>query len=190
MISPQELKRQYQEKKIKLKEYLRRIYNLALFYKRRADKDVTGAFSRVFFEDIIKIEHAQITRSPNLLVTLMILDVDFFKQYNDRYGHRAGDELLQNLVSLLKKRLRKGDVVCRYGGEEFAVILSGTDSKGAAGLSHHLRGEIKKKLKVTISIGICQDSKEISIEKLIKNADSALYQAKEAGRNREVIFND
>ncbi|HLC38506.1 MAG TPA: GGDEF domain-containing protein, partial [Patescibacteria group bacterium] len=181
-------KKQYLAKKIKLQEYLGKLYNLAIFYKRRADKDVTGAFSRTFLEDIIKIEHAQVSRNPNQFMCLMLIDIDYFKKYNDTFGHRAGDDLLNNLVALLKKHSRKSDIICRYGGEEFAVILTNTNDEIALKISKRWRKLIKDNLKITISAGICQDMEKYSIEDLIKNADSALYQAKESGRNREVIF--
>lgn len=188
MITPLELKKEFENKKIALREYLRRIYNLALYFKRRADKDITGAFSRQFFEDIIKIEHARVVRNPNSKMSLAIIDIDFFKKYNDTYGHRAGDELLKNLADLMKKEFRTSDIVCRYGGEEFVAILSGSDGSQAMVAAKRVREKIKKKLKITVSIGICQDSAKFSIEQLIKNADFSLYRAKKQGRNREQLF--
>lgn len=188
MIIPQELKKEYEDKKIVLKEYLRRLYNLTLYFKRRAEKDVTGAFSRTFFEDIIKIEHARVVRNPKLKKSLMMLDVDFFKKYNDTHGHRAGDELLKSLAELMIKELRTSDIVCRYGGEEFVAILSGSSGSQGMIAAKRLREKVKKNLKVTVSIGICEDSPKYSIEGLIKKTDSALYEAKNTGRNREKLY--
>jgi diguanylate cyclase (GGDEF)-like protein len=112
------------------------------------------------------------------------LDIDHFKQYNDRYGHPAGDSLL---VSLLEKGLRTSDHVFRYGGEEFLAILPRTELEMACDVAERLRRSVESGAGVTISLGVSSfRDGTISSETLINSADAALYQAKEQGRNRVV----
>jgi diguanylate cyclase (GGDEF)-like protein len=122
---------------------------------------------------------------------LVLLDVDHFKTVNDRYGHAAGDAVLQGIAAALQQAGRKSDLVGRYGGEEFVVVLPATDPAGALLAAERLRLAVATRvfsvgeqvLPVTISLGyICDDGSQ-RLEDLLQAADQALYQAKAAGRN-------
>ncbi len=127
--------------------------------------------------------------------SIIIFDIDDFKKYNDKYGHIAGDQLLQELARLTIKNCRNIDIIARYGGEEFVIILPETKYNGAIKIAERLRKEIKKhsftinkdekKCKITISLGIAMYPKDAdNIKDLIKAADKALYKAKQAGKDR------
>lgn len=123
--------------------------------------------------------------------SLMILDVDHFKVFNDTHGHQAGDEVLRKVAASLTETCREMDIPCRYGGEEFAIILPATPSRDATGLVERLRKGIEsmtvefegKSLNVTASFGLAQITAEDNEQSLLKRADEALYAAKDAGRN-------
>lgn len=157
---------------------------------------MTGLHNYRFFRMRIKEEFAR-TRRENTPVSLLILDVDYFKNYNDTLGHPAGDEVLRKVSAILKKSVRDNDVVARYGGEEFAVILPGTEKIGAHTLAERIRvkventaffrQEIQPGGKLTISIGIATFPEDaLTEEELILHADKALYHAKRTGRNKVV----
>lgn len=123
----------------------------------------------------------------------MMLDIDHFKHINDTHGHLTGDSVLKSLATTLKKTLRGSDILCRYGGEEFLIVLPETGIEETTLLAERLRQQIEqsilqtedhKKLDVTISIGVVGHQAEETYEQLIARADQALYQAKESGRNR------
>jgi diguanylate cyclase (GGDEF)-like protein/PAS domain S-box-containing protein len=122
-------------------------------------------------------------------VSLVLLDIDHFKLYNDTYGHPKGDEVLRNVGELLRRSLRAADFAARYGGEEFAIILPNTNRAGSLVVAEQLRRAIEgatwEDRKVTASIGVATMSEEIcTAEQLVETADRALYRSKEAGRNR------
>jgi two-component system cell cycle response regulator len=132
-------------------------------------------------------------------VSLIILDVDFFKNYNDTLGHQAGDEVLKKLGKILKETVRENDIVARYGGEEFAVILPGVSRDGVVILAERIRAhveessfqneEVQPSGKVTVSVGTASlpvDAEDVT--NLIYKADTALYAAKRSGRNRVVQY--
>jgi two-component system, cell cycle response regulator len=163
-------------------------------FSAREDKDyfvdlavrdgLTGLFNRRYFNELIKIEFSRIKRLPSFL-SLLILDIDNFKNYNDTQGHSAGDILLKNAAKIFKSSVRTVDIVFRYGGEEFAVILPSTDKKGAQIIAERIRMQVSLYLPTTVSIGIStapEDAEEISL--LIEKADKALYQAKNSGKNK------
>ena len=121
-----------------------------------------------------------------------MLDVDHFKRFNDTYGHDAGDYVLEKLGQIIKKTMRVSDISCRYGGEEFMVILPNTDEKGAYAAAEYLRqivgGEAwqhkgKDLGNITISLGV-REFEGSSVENFVKQADMALYQSKTEGRDR------
>lgn len=118
----------------------------------------------------------------------ILLDIDFFKKYNDTYGHLAGDKLLAGIGKVLLKQVRKADLVARFGGEEFLVLLSGTGLETAAVLAERTRTAVQQETGVTVSLGVSVYQSEMKAEELINRADSALYQAKQKGRNRVVIW--
>lgn len=120
---------------------------------------------------------------------ILMLDIDHFKEYNDTFGHDAGDKVLKEIGVIFKKSVRKSDLVARYGGEEFLIAISDTQKESAVTLAERIRKKIENETNVTISIGISYFRKELKIEKIIREADKALYKAKEQGRNRLVIAN-
>jgi two-component system cell cycle response regulator len=127
----------------------------------------------------------------------MILDIDFFKAINDTYGHDAGDDVLREFSTRIKKSIRGIDLACRYGGEEFVIVMPETDLQVAQMVAERLRRSIAgeaftiekgtKRIEVTISIGLSTlERKGEPVRDLLKRADTALYRAKHDGRNRVV----
>jgi diguanylate cyclase (GGDEF)-like protein len=159
---------------------------------------LTGASNRRQFDDTLDLEWRRSARMRTPL-TLMMIDIDSFKAYNDTYGHQAGDECLRRVASGLQSRFhRAGDLVSRYGGEEFAVLLAGIDRGDAARLAESLRTWVESdRIEhsasatgdfVTISVGVATmvPDRDADSETLVRAADEALYSAKNAGRNRVV----
>jgi diguanylate cyclase (GGDEF)-like protein len=156
---------------------------------------LTGAFKRDYFDTRIASEIAY-ARRHNAELSLIIFDVDHFKRINDRFGHRAGDQALIGLARVARAALRTEDVFCRYGGEEFAMILRTTDIENAARVAERIRvvaAEVRvetatEAFGLTISLGCAALSccESATAETLIATADRRLYAAKHAGRNRVV----
>lgn len=146
-------------------------------------------------------EERHIALRYKLPLSLLLIDVDRFKDVNDNYGHLVGDEILRNLAKLIKDIARESDIICRYGGEEIAIIAPSTQSDKAENFANRVRSAIEantielhcarqKKLTITVSIGVTSLDleKSQSLESFVGKADEALYQAKEAGRNRVVLI--
>ncbi|MEZ4762351.1 MAG: sensor domain-containing diguanylate cyclase [Calditrichia bacterium] len=161
---------------------------------------MTSLHNYRFFELRIKEEISRARRDGSQL-SLLILDVDYFKNYNDTLGHPAGDDVLRKVSKILQTSVRDNDIVARYGGEEFAVILSGAEKQGAIKLAERIRAkvedasfykeEIQPSGQLTISLGVASFPDDaIREEDLIQNADKALYQAKKNGRNRVVAYTE
>lgn len=157
---------------------------------------LTGLNNRRFFLQIASIEFENARRRGTALSFCMI-DIDHFKMVNDSHGHDVGDETLKMVASVLKNNLRKTDVVGRIGGEEFAVLLSGTGMDEAVETAERLLDAVRgktvetcnKKVRVTVSIGVASMSQQTrEVETLLKFADKALYTAKEMGRGRVEIY--
>ena len=158
---------------------------------------LTGIYNRRAFDEILHSEIRHVRRSKSNLA-LILFDVDNFKSYNDFYGHLAGDDVLKAVASAARQALlREDDVICRYGGEEFAVILPNTDSDGALAIAEKITGNVaalgianeKSPLGVvTVSCGLFVMSRQASYEKLIQSADAALYHAKRSGKNRVEVY--
>ncbi|RQW87248.1 MAG: diguanylate cyclase [Geobacter sp.] len=120
-------------------------------------------------------------------LSVIMLDIDHFKRYNDRQGHVQGDRLLVDLAGILLKELRSSDFVFRYGGEEFLIVLPRTDLKSSSDVAERLRKVLETETTVTVSLGVSTYQDGSNIEKLIHNADTALYRAKGEGRNRVAV---
>jgi diguanylate cyclase (GGDEF)-like protein len=140
---------------------------------------------------IMKILDEQLSSSKNKNrpLSLIMFDLDYFKQINDKYGHSAGDSVLVEISELVKENLRDADCVGRYGGEEFLVTLPNTDLDISKIIANRIRQKVEKfKFKsvesVTISIGLIEVSKDESRHEVLKRVDKLLYKAKEQGRNR------
>lgn len=153
---------------------------------------LTGALNRRSFMEAGDAELRR-ARRYGAPLSLVLMDVDHFKQVNDRFGHAAGDEVLRRLVPVIQAALREHDLVCRYGGEEFAVLFPETDQAGAAVIAERLRSVVAAlevvteagTISPTISIGGTQiDVDNDSLEFALSQADAALYHSKETGRNR------
>jgi diguanylate cyclase (GGDEF)-like protein len=119
----------------------------------------------------------------------MIFDIDFFKKISDTHGHGVGDDVLKSLVHVVFENIRQEDLLARWGGEEFMILMPQTTLKAAFDLAERLRKNIEKHEfskvgKVTVSLGLAEYSSEDNIESFIKRADDALYLAKGQGRNR------
>lgn len=155
---------------------------------------LTGLANRRCFDDTLHAEWQRALRHQQPLSLLMV-DVDNFKQYNDAYGHLGGDECLQRIATAVSSEMRANDLVARYGGEEFAVILPNQSLKGAAIVAERIRCRVEqlrlpnlgsKQHVVTVSIGAATAlaAPENDPSQLVATADSALYRAKHMGRNR------
>jgi len=156
---------------------------------------LTGVRNRRQFDDFIERELRTAVRADRPL-SLIMLDIDYFKHYNDHYGHLAGDDCLKKVAQTLESALcRSADMIFRYGGEEFACLLPETNAAGAMAVAHRMLDVIQQlniehvnsaKKVVTVSVGVCTliPQQRSKIENLIEPADKALYRAKELGRNR------
>lgn len=154
-------------------------------YIQMAAKDgLTGLYNYRYFKGLISVEFSRIKRHGRM-VSLLMVDIDNFKKYNDTYGHPAGDELLKKAAGVFRDSLREVDTICRYGGEEFAITLPETDKKGAQIVAERLRTRAGLYMPVTVSIGIAAFPEDAdNPEVLIEKADAALYQAKQTGKNK------
>lgn len=119
--------------------------------------------------------------------TIILLDVDHFKQYNDTHGHSAGDELLVKLGQILNECSRDQDLVVRYGGEEFMLVLPSTNAEDARILANRISGAVREKTDVTISAGLAMQTTDSELDDLIQQADDKLYSAKMSGRDAVVV---
>jgi diguanylate cyclase (GGDEF)-like protein len=161
--------------------------------RRERDLDrLTGVLNRRGFEERVD----RILASSSETAALILCDLDHFKRINDTYGHSAGDEVLRSYGALLRRNIRKRDVVGRIGGEEFAILLPDTDAEGAGELVARLRGALAEmtsplpdvNVRISASIGIAVSDGHEQRPALMARADIALYQAKNAGRDRVVLF--
>ncbi|MFQ5656192.1 MAG: GAF domain-containing protein [Candidatus Methylomirabilales bacterium] len=167
------------------------IDNARLFAETRrlANTDaLTGLYNHRYFYHILDTEVKRARRYARSL-SLIMIDIDHFKNFNDRYGHLAGDEVLRTLAQILRKNSRRVDTVARYGGEEFAIILPETDLPQAAVQGQRLRTAVGEQRwregALTVSIGVASVTPDMArMEDLVREADRALYQAKSSGRNQ------
>lgn len=178
---------------------------IAVAIDRLALKDKAGQFEQLSVTDVLTgllnrrylqerlLEEINRSKRYHFPVSLLMLDVDYFKSYNDSFGHPAGDQALKIVANILKENFRGADVAARYGGEEFAVLLPQTSLEEANQIAERIRRQIERTefphRNITISIGIANCTADInSPEDLIWAADRALYQAKDRGRNNVRIF--
>jgi diguanylate cyclase (GGDEF)-like protein len=154
---------------------------------------LTGIANYRYFLQALEqeIERTQRSGQPT---SLIMLDIDFFKKVNDQWGHEVGNQALIHISSLLQQTVRKLDIPCRYGGEEFAVILPDTPMTASIPVAERIRNSVQetplnvagKLLEMTVSLGITTytEQQKITVAELVKQADEYLYRAKESGRNR------
>lgn len=146
---------------------------------------------RYFFEMANKSFH--MSKRDNSVFSVVCIDIDYFKKINDTYGHQKGDEILKIIATSINEEIRKSDTFARVGGEEFIILLNNTKQIEAEIFAEKIRKKIEdleyKKIKVTISLGITQYEKtDTCFEPLLSRADQALYEAKDTGRNKSIIY--
>lgn len=175
--------------------YIKSVYEIDLLRKKlnalaRID-ELTQISNRRFFNEQARhiISRARRTLEP---VSLMFIDIDYFKRINDNHGHDAGDKSLRAVAELLKSQVREYDIVGRYGGEEFLMLLPNTGLETAEKIAERIRKTIenadidtgKERLRLTVSIGLAnRKGVDLALDELVASADNGVYRAKESGRN-------
>ena len=177
------------------KELRRRHHAEQVLSELAATDALTGLANRRTLDQRLHLEWDRAQRSAEPL-TLLMIDVDHFKAFNDRHGHHGGDAALRTVAQVIEDNIRRpADLAARYGGEEFAVVLPHTDAKGAWVIAEHIRSSVEQlprvagaERSITVSIGMSTWDKRsrASLEALLLSADQALYEAKHTGRNRIV----
>ena len=150
----------------------------------------TGLYNNIFFRDVFILELDKAKRGKKL--SLIIVDIDFFKKVNDTYGHLTADKILERVARVLEKEVRKYDIVARFGGEEFFIMLPAASLKTAKRIAERLRKAVfhdnhLKKHKISVSLGIAEYKEMDNLDRISKRADKALYKAKKEGRNRVCV---
>ena len=153
---------------------------------------LTNLYNRRYFGEVSQHAFSAFVRDGQLF-SIIMLDLDNFKNINDTFGHKFGDTVLQHVASILQGQSRTSDVVSRFGGEEFIILLRNTNSSGARVHAENIRVKIEKQpidsIYITTSIGVAMVTEnDANIEEVIKRADEALYRAKAKGKNQTVVF--
>ncbi len=183
---------------IKYTTYLIEIQNIYRKLKVESTKDFLTGLNNVRQFDILFNNISQMTMRKHEDLSMLFIDIDFFKKINDTYGHNAGDSVLKSLSTILTSTCRTYDMVSRNGGEEFSILLLDRSSEKAIEIAERLRINVEnsdffiadnKSINITISVGVSSYPEKTSqINNLIENADTALYQAKKTGRNKVVLY--
>lgn len=155
---------------------------LMSFTEVRTDP-LTGVSNRRAMDDALASLTAMKHRYE-VIFSIAIVDIDHFKSVNDQRGHVAGDQVLQAVAKLMDDTARETDIVTRYGGEEFVVLMPQTELSGACVFGERIRAAVERKLSLTVSVGVAEGLDGESAEDLLRRADAALYLAKSCGRNR------
>ena len=163
---------------------------------------LTGLYTRAYFIERLQ-EEIERAKTNSIPITVAMIDIDYFKKVNDTYGHLAGDTFLKQLSNILRRRFRAVDVLSRYGGEEFAVLMYHTTINESYKILEEVRKMVEEEkffmpiesyhpiqIKKTISIGIAELKDELNPDEIIKKADDALYTAKKNGRNQTCIYRE
>jgi len=170
------------------------------FRKLSVTDSLTGLHNRRRFEELMKTEMDMSLRHGDIN-SILVIDIDYFKNINDQYGHPGGDAVLRQVAKSLKSNLRKTDILCRIGGEEFVALCKRADREAALAVGEKMRKDIEKnpamfvgeEIYVTISVGIATTN-ELNIAKgpdeLYRQADAGVYYSKEQGRNRVTHYDD
>ncbi len=176
----------------KRKEKEREILSLNKKLEKFANNDIlTGIFNRSKFDDFLKqflSEHKRYKKA----FSFIMYDIDFFKKVNDVYGHKAGDNVLKEFVSITKKLTRESDIFARWGGEEFVILLPHTNLETAISVANKIRKAVEKHHfenigNLTVSIGVVTVAENDTCESIFIRADKALYEAKNSGRNKVIV---
>ena len=201
LFGPKILGEEYSRDEIAYIDRLMRFTSIAIqntiHYEHSVKDSKTGLYNHNFF---IHRMHEQMARCSRIRqpFSVIVMDIDKFKFFNDTYGHLAGDEVILGISQVLKKTVREGDLLSRFGGEEFTVLLPFANRDEAWNASERMRRQVEKMetvyqgttLKVTISLGVATFNpyESINEKELLKRADEALYQSKKSGRNRSSHF--
>jgi len=166
--------------------------SISILYEAATHDEKTGLYNSKFFDNMVDLEIEKFKRGYEKL-SLIIIDIDFFKKINDKYGHIKADDILVRLARIFEKTLRKSDIISRFGGEEFFMLLPGTNLEKAKRLTSRLKTNIKKdsllkRYKVTVSGGLTEFKSKDTRKNFMKRADKALYRAKNSGRNKFVAI--
>ena len=182
-----------------LTKYMLKSKDFELQYRLATVDGLTDLYNHRYFQEALA-KQVQIAQRYNQVFSLIMFDIDFFKKFNDNYGHQAGDAVLRQVAKILKNNSRTTDIVCRYGGEELCIILPNTSSEEALFNAKRINKAVEEatfdlnnsqKGKVTISVGVATfPDNANSPELLIEHADKGLYYAKEHGRNQVVCIKE
>lgn len=149
---------------------------------------LTGVGNRRTFDESLESMYSLHSRYKSAF-SIAVIDIDHFKKVNDTQGHLKGDKILSRIGEVLLDHARDTDVVTRYGGEEFVVLMPQTDLHEAGMASERLRSTIEREMEITVSVGVSTAAEFAAASDMMEAADQALYQAKEAGRNRVCVYN-
>ena len=178
----------------RISEKIHRIHNSELLHLSQHD-ELTKISNRRTFDEMMDVFYQQ-TRLDHTSLSILFIDVDFFKNYNDFYGHQKGDDVIFSIAKSIKGAIRHMDFVARYGGEEFVVLLPETDAHGAYAVASnifkaierleipHAKSSVSSYVTISLGITVYRGENELSKEELLKIADQALYRAKQLGRNQ------
>lgn len=186
--------RMIKEHQDKLQEINTTLENKALEYEKRASTDfLTGLYNRAKFSELYHNAYVNMLARNNGL-SIIFFDIDHFKKLNDTYGHGVGDEVLKAIGQSLMQTLRNIDIICRWGGEEFIALLPTADIEQAAKIAEKIRTNVGSLVfdfgeRVSVSLGVYEVQRGEGMNDAIEKADSALYEAKETGRDRVVVYN-
>ena len=185
----EEVKKRTQELELAQKELINMV-----------NKDpMTGLYNRRYFNEVAN-SLLKITKREGKDLSVLMLDIDKFKEVNDTYGHLVGDAILKELALMMMHLTRESDIIVRFGGEEFIILLPNTDEKGAVAIAKKIRENIamtelqiegNKSIKITVSIGVatCYCDADTDIDQIVHRVDVAMYDAKKSGRNKVVLYN-
>lgn len=176
--------------KRKIKMMTKNLVEINKELKELSIKDyLTNIYNRRYFEEIIQSTGCSI-------LSFILIDIDYFKRINDTYGHQIGDEVLKAVSKILQKNIDSQNILCRYGGEEFAICLPNYTLEYAGEMAENIRNSIEKEkfsyleLKITITCGVSSTTENTAINNVIAKADEALYFGKNSGRNCTVVYAD
>ena len=182
-------------------QLIKRVMEVELLHQELREQAIrdplTGLYNRRFIAEMLPREIARMDREQ-ISLGVIILDIDFFKQINDTYGHPSGDKFLVEIARLLKNEMRSSDIVCRYGGEEFLLVLPGANIEMTERRAEEIRCHVGEmivnyeghSLKATISLGLAEfPDHGITSDELVMKADRAMYFSKQSGRNRLTTWN-
>jgi len=177
-----------------INENIQRIHASEFLHLSQHD-GLTQLSNRRTFDEMLDVFYLQ-TRRDNSSLGILFIDIDFFKNYNDFYGHQMGDHVIASLAKAIKNSIRHMDFVARYGGEEFVVLLPETDAQGAYAVAsniyrsierleiHHEKSLVSKQITISLGITVYRGEANIDQQELLSYADQALYRAKKLGRNQ------